>query len=306
MNDVSRMCGCVRVARCRCFVIVTMAASILCSPVLTLADEPSASSRLETLFGQQNLVAWCIVPFDAKQRGPAERAEMVKRLGLKRVAYDWRAEHVATFEEEIQQYQKQGLEFFAFWSWHDSLAPLVRKYGIKPQIWSTCPSPKDGSQRAKVIAAANTMLPLVEQCRELGLSLGLYNHGGWGGEPANLVAISEELREQHDAGHVGIVYNFHHGHGHIDDFEASLKLMRPYLLCLNINGMADETTVQAGQGKILPIGSGAHESQMLQIVVDSGYDGPIGILDHRSELDAEESLRSNLAGLKSVLLDLHE
>ena len=48
--------------------------------------------------------------------------------------------------------------------------------------------------------------------------LGLYNHGGWGGEPENLVAVCKVLREQHKADHVGIVYNLHHGHGHIDDF----------------------------------------------------------------------------------------
>ncbi|MBO65778.1 MAG: hypothetical protein CL509_05810, partial [Actinobacteria bacterium] len=59
-------------------------------------------------FAKDKLVAWCIVPFDAKQRGPAERAAMLKRLGLKRVAYDWRAKHVAEFEEEILQYKKHG------------------------------------------------------------------------------------------------------------------------------------------------------------------------------------------------------
>ena len=36
-----------------------------------------------------NLVAWCIVPFDAKNRGPAERVEMLKNLGFKKYAYDW-------------------------------------------------------------------------------------------------------------------------------------------------------------------------------------------------------------------------
>ncbi|MDG2213510.1 MAG: hypothetical protein P8M70_06760, partial [Verrucomicrobiota bacterium] len=41
-------------------------------------------------FAKDKLVAWCIVPFDAKKRGPAQRARMLKRLGLKRVAYDWR------------------------------------------------------------------------------------------------------------------------------------------------------------------------------------------------------------------------
>ena len=51
------------------------------------------ASHLE-LFRKENLVAWCIVPFDKNKRGPVERAEMLKDLGIKKVAYDWRAEHV--------------------------------------------------------------------------------------------------------------------------------------------------------------------------------------------------------------------
>jgi hypothetical protein len=39
---------------------------------------------------------------------------MLKRLGLKRVAYDWRQKHVPTFEQEILEYAKVGLEYFAF------------------------------------------------------------------------------------------------------------------------------------------------------------------------------------------------
>ena len=57
-------------------------------------------------FAKDKLVAWCIVPFDAKQRGPAARAAMLKKLGLKRVAYDWRTQHVKEFEEDILQYIK--------------------------------------------------------------------------------------------------------------------------------------------------------------------------------------------------------
>ena len=262
------------------------------------ASEPRARSDT-SIFAKDNLVAWCIVPFDAKRRGPAERAEMVRRLGLSKIAYDWRSEHVPTFEEEILVYQKHGIEFFAFWSWHEAIGPLIQKYGIKPQIWQTSPSPKTGGSREEMIeAAATELLPLVETTRALGLKLGLYNHGGWGGEPENLVAVCEYLRKQHRAAHVGIVYNLHHGHGHIDDFAESLARMQPYLLCLNFNGMADAT--DAERQKILPIGSGKHERRMLQIVLDSGYSGPIGILDHRPELDAEESLRQNLAGLEKM------
>jgi hypothetical protein len=48
----------------------------------------------DDLFAKRNLVAWCIVPFDAKKRGPEERAQMLKNLGIRRLAYDYRAEHI--------------------------------------------------------------------------------------------------------------------------------------------------------------------------------------------------------------------
>jgi hypothetical protein len=270
------------------------------------AEEPAKPLEAGSIFARQNLAAWCIVPFDAKKRTPAGRAQMVKDLGLTKVAYDWRAEHVPSFEEEILEYKKQGLKFFAFWDWHDSLGPLIKKHGISPQIWKTCAAAKQGTDEEMTQSAAAALLPLVEKTRELGLKLGLYNHGGWGGEPANLVKVCEYLRRHHQADHVGIVYNFHHGHGHIQDFSESTKLMKPYLLCVNLNGMADPQKVEenAGQNKILPIGSGQHELAMMRIVQGSGYQGPIGILDHRPEMDAEESLKQNLAGLKQVLKQL--
>ena len=96
-------------------VLLAVGFSVAMAPGCTTAPD---------IFAKQNLVAWCIVPFDANERSPAERAEMVRRLGLRRVAYDWRAKHVATFEDEIVHYQKRGIEFFAFWSWHDAMEPL--------------------------------------------------------------------------------------------------------------------------------------------------------------------------------------
>ncbi len=265
---------------------------------LVAEDKPAAVGKLNTAnFAPDKLVAWCIVPFDAKKRSPAERAEMVKRIGMSRVAYDWRGEHVASFEDEILQYKKHGIEFFAFWDWHDSLEPLMKKHGIQPQIWRTAPSPDDGTQEEKVVAAAKAVLPMVDKCRTLGLKYGLYNHGGWGGEPANLVAVCEYLRKHHDAQHVGIVYNLHHGHGHIKDFADSLKLMQPYLLCLNVNGMKDEAH------KILPVGSGEHDVTMFKTILASGYSGPIGILNH-TDLDAEVRLKENLYGVRVVLKEI--
>jgi hypothetical protein len=43
-----------------------------------MAEEQSTPGGIETLLGQKNLVAWCIVPFDAAKRGLVERAKMLK------------------------------------------------------------------------------------------------------------------------------------------------------------------------------------------------------------------------------------
>jgi len=263
---------------------------------------PPTKGNAKSNFSKGNLVAWCIVPFDAKKRGPAARAKMVSDLGIKRVAYDWRKEHVVTFEEEILAYRKHDIEFFAFWSWRDSMEWLIKKHGIHPQIWITAPSPTAETQQERIEMAAAKLLPLVEKTRSLGLKLGLYNHGGWGGMPDNLVAMCEHLQQVHNADHVGIVYNFHHAHDQVDSFSNGLMKMKPHLLCLNLNGMVspDEFDVKQQQNKIRP-GSGKYERDMIMDVVLSGYLGPVGILDHRNDLDSEVALTQNLQGTQYLL-----
>ena len=249
------------------------------------------------VFARSNLVAWCIVPFDGKHRGPAERAAMLKRLGFTKVAYDWRDKHVPSFEEEILQYRKRGLEYFAFWATHDKAFELFAKYDLHPQIWQMVGSPKAATQAERVALAVKQILPLVKRTAKMKCKLGLYNHGGWGGEPENLVAVCKVLREQYKADHVGIVYNLHHGHEHIGDFAAVLAQMKPYLLCLNLNGM------NAQGPKILPLGAGEADVKLLKIIAASGYSGPIGIIGHTQD-DLELRLRDNLDGLDWILPQL--
>ena len=277
------------------FAMVTSSSLVLA----TSAARANDGKKPASVFAKDNLVAWCIVPFDANKRGPEARAAMLDRLGIQAVAYDWRQEHVPTFEEEILAYKRHNLDYFAFWSWHPDMAPLIEKHGIRPQIWSTVPSPKAETQDATVEAAAKALLPLVEQSGRLGCQFGLYNHGGWGGEPKNLVAVCQWLRENADAGHVGIVYNFHHGHEHMQDFATCLAAMKPYLLCLNLNGMND-----GAKPKIVRLGKGQHEKAMMETILESGYEGPIGILGHTSGEDVEVVLRENLEGLERLVEEL--
>jgi len=246
-------------------------------------------------FATDKLVAWCIVPFDAKQRGPAERAAMLDRLGLTRSAYDWRKQHVAEFEEEILQYKKHDIDFFAFWNQHPNAFELFKKHQIHPQVWKTLKKPIGKTQAERVEVAARSVEDLAKTTKGLDCPLGLYNHGGWSGNPTNLVAVVERL---HELGyhHVGIVYNWHHGHDQIDDWDTAFAAMKPHLHCLNLNGMNPGATP-----KILTLGQGKHDAAMLSSVMNSGYKGPIGILDHQFELDTEAALQDNLDGLEWLL-----
>ena len=272
-----------------------LSASARHAPAGDAAERPA-------LFARENLVAWCIVPFDAKGRGPRERAEMLKRLGLTALAYDWRAEHVPTFEEEIVAMNEAGIEFAAHWcpggvanEANRAMLALFRKHGITPQLWVMAPGPQGDTPAQRVEAAARPLLPLVARAKELGCQVGLYNHGGWQGEPENMVAMVEWLREQGGADHVGIVYNFHHGHDHLARFPQAFRRMVPYLVCVNLNGM------QPGGPKILPLGRGEKDLEILRMIRDSGYRGPIGILDHVAAEDSEVVLRRNLDGLERLL-----
>ncbi len=224
---------------------------------------------------------------------------MLRALGIRRVAYDWRDIHVPTFEEEVIQYRKHGIEYFAFWDWHDAFEPLIWKHDIRPQIWKMVATPAGAAQQEKVAIAADSILTDVERARRLGCKLGIYNHGGWSGEPENMVQVCEYLRDHHDADHVGIVYNFHHGHAHIGDFASHLRQMLPWLLCINLNGMNDNAIP-----KIVTIGQGQHERPMIRTILESGYEGAVGIVDHQPDRDTEEVLRENLAGLRGILTEL--
>jgi hypothetical protein len=267
-----------------------------------VAAGPVPAAGADTnLFRRANLVAWCIVPFDAQQRGPEARAAMLERLGLKRFAYDWRPMHVPTFEAEILATKKHGIEFTAFWGQHEQAFQLFEKYNLKPQIWVMLPE-TNLAQAAHVQLAVERLLPLVERTRKLACQIGLYNHGGWGGEPENMTAVARQLRAQHGATHVGIVYNLHHGHGHLDRFPAALAAMKPFLLCLNLNGMTKDGN-KRGQ-KILPLGQGEFDLQLLKNIRDSDYAGPIGILNH-TEADAEARLKDNLEGLDWLVAQLN-
>jgi hypothetical protein len=268
---------------------------------------PANTTRAQELFARSNLVAWCIVPFDAKKRGPEERAQMLERLGIKRLAYDYRPEHIPTFDAEVEAMKRHGIEFTAWWfptTLDDEARAILRvieRHKITPQLWVTGGGDwaKDPIQQGhRVTAEVARLKPIAKAAAQAGCKVGLYNHGYWFGEPDNQIQIIERLKGE-GVTDVGIVYNFHHGHDHITRFPKLFRRMQPYLLCVNLNGMVRDGD-KLGK-KILHLGEGDQELPMLKVIRDSGWFGAVGIIDHRPETDSEETLRRNLAGLDALI-----
>lgn len=266
------------------------------------AQEPSG----QKLFERNNLMAWCIVPFDSKKRGPEERAAMLEKLGFTKFAYDYRAEHIPTFDAEIEALKKHHVDLSAWWfptvlnDEAKMTLAVFEKHKVTPQLWVTgggAPTKSEAEQRQRVVEEAARIRPIAEAAQEVGCKVALYNHGGWFGEPENQIAVIKELKMPN----VGIVYNQHHGHDHVDRFPELLQLMKPYLLTLNLNGMIKNGDRQ-GQ-KIVQLGQGELDLKLLKTIRDSGYTGPIGIIGHTDD-DAEQRLQDNLDGLDWLLPQL--
>jgi len=275
--------------------------AIACSPAVVRAAEPvDVPARARELFRRDNLVAWCIVPFDSKKRGPEERAAMLEDLGFRHFAYDWREEHVPTFAAEWDALAKHGVALDAFWALPpDPSAAMaaMNERGFRPSFWVMVQAPESLDQEAKVKHAAERLRGIAEAAAKGGCSVAVYNHGGWGGEPENMAAVCRAV----DRPDVGIVYNQHHGHAHLPRFKGALAQMLPYLRFLNLNGMTAEGDKKGK--KILVLGQGDLDVSLARIICESGYTGPIGILNHTGH-DADARLRDNLDGLDWIVGEL--
>ena len=158
------------------------------------------------------------------------------------------------------------------------------------------PTRSPEEQRSRVLMESQRIQAIATNAMTLGCTVGLYNHGSWFGEPENQLAVLESLRSLGTT-NVGLIYNQHHGHDHLDRFPELLRKMKPYLLAININGMTRNGDRQGK--KIIPFGQGELDGRLLRIIRDSGWTGPIGILNHTDE-DAEVRLLDNLEGLDWV------
>jgi hypothetical protein len=267
------------------------------------------------LFARENLIAWCVIPFDSMHRTALERAQMLKRLGIGRLAIDWRAKDIPHFDEEIATLRKNHITIQAFWlrgnmyperkraSSPDGDAEVVlatlKRNKLSTQIWD----PFDGdeefmslSEPARLTRATEAVRYLATRAQEINCSVAIYSHGGWMGEPENELKVVDQVGMPN----VGIVYDYEHGRPQMDRFPIFFPKLVPHLWAVILNGM------QEGGPDFITVGDGNRDLGMLKVIRDSGYSGPIGIMNHDENRDAEVGLRLNMEGLKKMLREMND
>lgn len=280
---------------------------ILSTMIFSCADQKQ-NNKLGSVFEKENLIAWCIVPFDSKNRTPEERAEMLKELGITKLTYDWRDKHIPSFDEELETLKNNNIKLQGFWlnsgpdpandKYLKIILDLFKRHNTKTQLWtmfSGWPNFDSLSQTNKVKTAAESVAYVAKKLDEIGCSLGLYNHGGWFGEPENQLAIIEYLKLRN----IGIVYNFSHSETQIQRFPEFYPKILPYLYAINLTGLKGGYPAE-----VVPIGDGNIEEKMMRIIQTSSYHGPIGIINEDFSEDAADGLKLNMKGLKAILKSL--
>ena len=274
-------------------------------------NHKTTSEKKETILTPEidmnNLIAWCIVPYDSRKRTPEQRIEMLKELGFKNYAYDWRAEHLPEMAKELKLAGENGINVVAVWMWIDHrdypgqlsesnemILRTLQETGLHTQVWTGFSENyiEDLNEEKAIEKGTEMVRYLSERIAETGGKIALYNHGGWLGEPENQVKIIENLPDHE----IGIIYNFNHAHEQIDRFPEIVSNMLPYLWVVNLNGMKKEGPM------ILPIGKGDQEKQMYKTLIEAGFTGPFGILGHVLDADVKVILQQNLEGYAELIM----
>ncbi len=226
---------------------------------------------------------------------------MLERLGFRHFAYDWRAKDIPTFDAEITALKNHGIDLVAWWSPTTAADPALaaslevfRRQNIHPTLWvmgGGGPTATPQEQQQRIDYEASRIQAIVEKAKPYGCRVDLYNHGGWFGQTDNEIAVVERLK-QLGIDDVGMVYNFSHGHGDIADFAVRWGRMKPYVRTVNVTGMVED-----GESKIMPPSQGKYELDMLRVILNSGWKGPIGLIAEQGG-DAEVTLGNYLQGLR--------
>jgi hypothetical protein len=287
-----------------------------CAAASVLALVATGAQAASSLWDHGNLVACVVNHFDANKRDPEQTAQMFNRLGITKLSYNWREPDVANFDTEIETMQKHRVHIQA-WILYGSgnahtqlILDTFKRHHIHPQLWieesGQSKKPEDiqttpEQQRQRVKDEADKVEAVAKLATPYGVQVVLYNHNGWLGMEDNQIAVIDELKTR-GARNVGMVYNFTHARDENHDdskvFATLWPKMKPHVVEVNLTGMnMDPHVLYPSQGD--------GELEMMRIIQQSGWHGPVGITAEKGG-DAEVTLKNYIIGVDWLAAELRK
>ena len=160
-------------------------------------------------------------------------------------------------------------------------------------------TPKE--EESRIEKEAERIRAFAELAAPYDCKVNLYNHRGWFGMIKNQLLILERLKKK-GINDVGLVYNFSHSRfGEYDDtkeFENNWKKIMAHVVAVNITGLTND-------GRLVYPSQGDIELEMIRIIQDSGWSGPVGIfIPGRG--DIEVMLKKTLIGTDWMQAELSQ
>jgi len=226
---------------------------------------------------------------------------MLRRIGITKIIWDWRDEHIETFDAELDALRQHQIELAGIWTPSPMPAyeepDYASRFGVvpqriknlitesarrghKPELWTQIAfgesgMPTEVSKRVhatEVMRAADHLTGIARLARGHGMRVVLTNHGGWAGEPRTLVDVTKELARR-GLGNVGIGFRLQHAHHLIADLDQHLAAMNEYLVAIMLSG-ADAGAEATGR-MILPFGAGSRDRWVTHAILESGWQGQL-------------------------------
>lgn len=243
---------------------------------------------------------------DATHKTPAEQVALVKEIGFAGVGPTYH--NSAELQQWLVALDQNRLKMYALYlqlrldDVPASLASIKEASaalrGRDTLLWVYITdkkgTPSDTSDEAITVQA---LREISGYAQDAGLRVALYPHAGF---VVQRVEDAVRLAEKVNRKNLGVTFNLCHWLM-VDgkDLTASLKAAQPYLYCVTING-ADAGGTNWNE-LIQPLDRGTFDvSQVLRLLREMRYTGPVGLQHYGIGGDARENLEHSMAAWKRL------
>jgi len=244
---------------------------------------------------------------DAAHETVESQISMIKDLGFAGFGPMYVNAHGV--REMMESLDRHDLKMFALYAsanldgGRSSVTPQLKEAiqsltGRDTILWLTLtsakykPSSTDGDP-----AAVEALQDLSKLAKEAGIRIALYPHANhWVERVDDAVRLADKV----GSNNLGVTFNLCHWL-RVDgrNLEATIKLAMPRLFVVTINGA--DSGVKDWTKLIQPLDSGTFDlGPVLELLIKSGYTGPIGLQHYGIGGSAEENLKHSMAGWRKL------